>query len=93
MDLINTDYRILVHHSTYLDAVRDGHYDWIGAELIGEYELQRKNNEKAWRWDKLGVPVLTDANVFWNLAEYKYNALYESDIDSIDGVVERSEYL
>lgn len=73
VDLINTDYRILVHHSTYLDAVRDGHYDWIGAELIGEYELQRKNNEKAWKWDKLGVPVLTDANVFWNLAEYEYS--------------------
>lgn len=66
-------YNVLVHHSTYLD-VMDEHPEWLGgAAIIGEYELQRKNNKKAWEWDKLGKIVGTDAKVFWNIHKWKYD--------------------
>lgn len=66
------DYKVLIHHSTYLDAIRDGKAEWLGSAIIGEYEQQRKNNKRAWEWDKLGMVVGTDANVFWNIHDWTY---------------------
>lgn len=65
-------YKVLIHHSTYLDIMNE-HPEWIGGEtVIGEYELQRKSNHKSWEWDKLGKVVGTDAKVFWNIHNWKY---------------------
>lgn len=77
---LDTHIRTLVHHSTYLDAVRDGvALKWLGMEILGQYESQRKNNEKAWKWDKLGIPVTGDSQVFWNVKDWKYDeAFYNS---------------
>lgn len=83
IDLVDYTYRTLIHHSTYLDAIRDGHADWVGYETIGEYELQRKNNEKAWKWDKLGLPVGTEANVFWNITDWEYDPDISSKVESV----------
>lgn len=67
------EYKILVHHSTYLD-ICDEHPEWLGGlAILGEYELQRKNNLKAWQWDKLGMIVGTDAKVFWNITRWTYD--------------------
>lgn len=66
------EYKILVHHSTYLDVYKE-HPEWLGgAAVLGEYELQRKSNKKAWEWDKLGKVVGSDAKVFWNIHQWKY---------------------
>lgn len=67
------EYKILVHHSTYLDVYKE-HPEWLGgAAVLGEYELQRKSNKKAWEWDKLGKVVGTDAKVFWNIHKWTYD--------------------
>ena len=67
-------YKVLIHHSTYLDVMYE-HPDWLGGEaVIGEYELQRKSNKKAWEWDKLGKVVGTDAKVFWNIHTWTYES-------------------
>lgn len=67
-------YKVLIHHSTYLDVMYE-HPDWLGGEaVIGEYELQRKSNLKAWEWDKLGKVVGTDAKVFWNIHTWTYES-------------------
>lgn len=71
-DIEPFDLKVLVHHSTYLDVYKE-HPNWFGLALLGEYELQRKNNKKAWEWDKLGKVVGSDAKVFWNVTQYKYN--------------------
>lgn len=66
------EYKVLVHHSTYLDVYKE-HPEWLGgAAVLGEYELQRKSNPKAWEWDKLGKVVGSDAKVFWNIHQWKY---------------------
>ena len=67
------EYKVLVHHSTYLDVMNE-HPEWLGGiAVIGEYELQRKSNKKAWEWDKLGKVVGTDAKVFWNIHKWTYD--------------------
>ena len=67
-------YKVLIHHSTYLDVYKE-HPEWLGGEtVLGEYELQRKSNKRAWEWDKLGKVVGTDAKVFWNVHIWKYDS-------------------
>lgn len=67
------EYKVLVHHSTYLDVYKE-HPEWLGgAAVLGEYELQRKSNKRAWEWDKLGKIVGTDAKIFWNIHTWKYD--------------------
>lgn len=67
-----TRYKVLIHHSSYLDAIRDGCAGWLGNEIIAEYEKQRECNHRAWEWDKLGKVIGTDANIFWNIHDWKY---------------------
>lgn len=66
-------YKMLVHHSTYLDVMNE-HPEWLGgAAILGEYERQRKFNKRAWEWDKLGKIVGTDARVFFNIQDWQYD--------------------
>lgn len=62
--------RQLVHHSTYLDVIRDGHYDWLGTTFIGEAKQKEVNDTKYYRWAYLGEVVGTDANVFPNIKDW-----------------------
>lgn len=77
------EYKCLIHHSTYLDVMKE-HPDWIGGEVtIAEYELQRKENHRAWEWDKLGMVTGSDANVFWNIKDWEYDENVSSVVKSI----------
>lgn len=62
--------RQLVHHSTYLDVIKDGHSDWLGTTFIGMAKQSEQENNKYYRWAYLGEVVGTDANVFWNIKEW-----------------------
>jgi len=80
--VLHTNIRTLVHHSTYLDAVRDGvALTWLGMEILGEYESQRKKNKKAWDWDKLGKPVTGDSAVFWNIKDWVYDSKFHDNFN------------
>ena len=79
---LHTTKRTLVHHSTYLDAVRDGvALKWIGIEILGEYESQRKKNKETWNWDKLGKPVTGDSSVFWNIKDWQYDDVFYNNFN------------
>ena len=81
-NIIETYTRTLVHHSTYLDAVRDGvAFDWLGKQIIGEYENQRVHNKKTWNWDKLGIPVTGESNVFWNIKDWQYDDVFYNNFN------------
>ena len=80
--VLNTNIRTLVHHSTYLDAVRDGvALKWLGMEILGEYESQRKKNKKIWNWDKLGIPVTGESSVFWNIKDWQYDDVFYNNFN------------
>lgn len=55
-----------VHHSTYLDIVKD-HPEWIGKPFIDEAEYVKEVNEKAYNWEYLGEVTGTGGAVFENL--------------------------
>lgn len=63
---------VMIHHSTYLDALRDGFGRHI-VFIVSEAERQKKSNYKAWQWDKLGMPLGDDTNVFWNIKDWEYD--------------------
>jgi PBSX family phage terminase large subunit len=59
-----------VHHSTYLDVIRNGHYDWLGTTFIGEAKQAEIENPQYYRWAYLGEVVGTEANVFSNVHDW-----------------------
>ena len=65
--------KLLVHHSTYLDVVEAGHEDWLGNILVNALEA-KENNTKFYRWQYLGECIGTEANVFWNISDWNYEA-------------------
>ena len=65
----------LVHHSTYLDVIEDGHYDWIGSTFIAEANQAKIENNIYYRWAYGGEVVQTEAAVFNNIKEWKYEEL------------------
>lgn len=65
--------RLLVHHSSYLDVVEAGHEDWLGNILVNALEA-KENNTKFYRWQYLGECIGTEANVFWNISDWTYEA-------------------
>lgn len=65
--------RLLVHHSSYLDVVEAGHEDWLGNILVNALEA-KENNTKFYRWQYLGECIGTEANVFWNISDWNYEA-------------------
>ena len=67
-----------VHHSTYLDVIRNGHADWLGSTFIGEAKQMEVENNKMYRFMYLGEVVGTDANVFPNLVDW------DGNIESLD---------
>lgn len=67
-----------VHHSTYLDVIRNGHADWLGSTFIGEAKQMEVENNKMYRFMYLGEVVGTDANVFSNIVEW------DGDISKLD---------
>lgn len=73
---------VMIHHSTYLDILRCGMGKLISSNIV-EYERQRKHNFRAWQWDKLGMIVGSDANVFWNIHEWKYNENISKEVKSV----------
>lgn len=68
---IEYQYNVLIHHSTYLDIMNE-HPEWIGVEFIIEAEKQKKYNIQMYNWDKLGMIVSNEANVFHNIYEWVY---------------------
>lgn len=56
----------LVHHSTYLDVLADGHPDWLGETLVNA-EKAKQFNDKEYRWVYLGEPVGEEGTVFNNV--------------------------
>lgn len=59
-----------VHHSTYLDVIRNGHADWLGSDFIGQAKQSEVENPTYYRWAYLGEVVGTDANVFSNIHDW-----------------------
>ena len=57
----------LIHHSTYLDVLDAGHYDWLSSSMMGRIEQSKQNNFRYYQWNYLGVVTGTDANVFDNI--------------------------
>ena len=79
----DVEYKCLIHHSTYLDVIKE-HPDWIGGDTtIAEYEMQRKENHRAWEWDKLGMVTGSDANVFWNIKDWVYSENISKEVKSV----------
>lgn len=72
-----------VHHSTYLDVIASGHRSWLGKTFIAEANKAKESNEQYYRWAYLGEITGTDANVFSNVHDWRY----EEDRDY--GVVNR----
>ena len=60
----------VVHSSTYLDVIRNGHADWLGPIFIGQAKQMEVENNKMYRWAYLGEVVGTDANVFSNVHDW-----------------------
>lgn len=59
-----------VHHSTYLDVIRNGHANWLGTTFIGEAKQMEIENYREYQHQYLGLVVGTDANVFSNLHDW-----------------------
>lgn len=55
-----------VHHSTYLDVIRD-HREWLGEAFIAEAEVLKLTNDRAYRNEYLGEVTGTGGQVFDNL--------------------------
>lgn len=69
-----SDSRIrIVHHSTYLDVIKDGKMHWLGKNFIGMAEQSRVENNKYYRHAYLGEVVGTDANIFSNIVDWDGN--------------------
>lgn len=62
--------RQLVHHSTYIDIIEAGHYDWLGTTFIGTALQKKENDPKYYSWAYLGEVIGTDANVFPNVKDW-----------------------
>ena len=65
----------VVHHSTYLDVIAQGHADWLGSSFIGDAERYRETNNQYYRWAYLGEVVGTNANVFTNICTFDRSKL------------------
>lgn len=72
-----------VHHSTYLDVIESGHKDWLDVGFIADANKAKENNPEYYRWAYLGEITGTDANVFNNIYDWRY----EEDKDY--GVINR----
>lgn len=60
----------VVHHSTYLDVISDGHYDWLDISWIGRARQSEKENNIFYRWNYLGEVIGGQSNVFWNIKDW-----------------------
>lgn len=63
----------IVHHSTYLDVIADGHANWLGLNFIARAEQSKLEKEKYYRWNYLGEVTGTDANIFNNICDWHYD--------------------
>lgn len=71
----------LVHHSTYLDIVNDGHVDWIGQPFVDEAEWTKELNPMQYEWEYLGAVTGTGGSVFENLTN---RTITDEEIESFD---------
>jgi len=59
-----------IHHSTYLDIIRDGNAHWLGDLLLAEAKLMEIENNDRYRNEWLGEVIGTNANIFRNVKEW-----------------------
>lgn len=79
-DITKETVRQLVHHSTYLDVIADGHADWVKTTIINA-EVAKKTNYDNYRWEYLGEAIGTEGNVFRNIQELHHNDYSTKYID------------
>ena len=63
--------KILIHTSTYLDIAKQ-YPEWLGTSFINQAEITKKHNINYYNWIYLGIPGVTEANVFSNVKDWNY---------------------
>lgn len=69
-----------IHHSTYLDVIDSGHAEWLGIQWLADAEQSSQYNRIYYEWAYLGAVVGTNANVFRNISDWKYDNKVEGNM-------------